>query len=116
MSIGTSTSLKDFGEDIHFFFDIFSNTDSKTDAITARWLALAPKSAYAHLARANHYRGIAITARGEETIDKVKPADMRRMSESIDRAIPLLREAISRTEIDACLRLAVRPRHARLEA
>ena len=75
------------GEDIHVALEAFGAADGETDRISARWLELAPGSAYANLARAEHLRG-------NDWVSKTPREQLRRMSELLQQAIPLFREAI----------------------
>ena len=82
------------GEDIHVAVAAFSDANADTDRLSARWLQLAPGSAYANFARANYYRDAAWNARGGKWASETPRESMRRMTEAAGRAIPLFREAI----------------------
>lgn len=87
-------SEDDFGEDIDAALETFYGTDADADRVSERWLALAPESAYAHLARANHLRGRAGAARGGAWAQKTQKENFRRMEDLLAQAIPLYRAAI----------------------
>ncbi len=87
-------SEDDFGEDIDAALETFYGADADADRVSERWLALAPESAYAHLARANHLRGRAGAARGGAWAQKTPKANFRRMEDLLVQAIPFYRTAI----------------------
>lgn len=82
------------GEDIHIAVEAFSDANADTDRVSERWLQLASSSAYANLARANYYRNAAWNARGGKWASETSRESMRRMTEAVERAIPLFRKAI----------------------
>jgi len=82
------------GEDIHVAIGAFSDANADTDRVSARWLELAPASAYAHLARANYYRDAAWNARGGKWASETPRESLRRMTDMVDQAVPLFRRAI----------------------
>lgn len=88
-------SEENFGEDIHEVFGPLGEADAETDRISARWLALAPESAYANLARARFYQGSAWNARGSKWASRTPRDNMLRMTEFVDLAVPLFRKAIA---------------------
>lgn len=83
------------GEDIHVAMGHFSGTGAEVDRISARWLELAPRSAYARLARATHLHRLAHAARGGRWVSEVPAEDLRRMSELAGQAIPLYQQALA---------------------
>ncbi len=85
-------SKKNFGEDIHFVFDQFGASE-EADRISARWLELAPRSAYAQLARGEYYRSMAWKSRGGNWASETPRDNMRRMGEYVEQALPYLRKA-----------------------
>jgi len=87
-------SNDDFGEDIDAALETFYAAGADADRVSERWLALAPGSAYAHLARANHLRGRAGAARGGAWAQKTPKENFRRMEELLAQAVPLYRAAI----------------------
>ncbi len=82
------------GEDIHVAIGAFNDANADTDRVSARWLELAPGSAYANLARANYYRDAAWNARGGKWASETPRESMRRMTDMVEQAVPLFREAI----------------------
>jgi tetratricopeptide (TPR) repeat protein len=87
-------AASDYGEDIHYAFNALTDASPETDALSAAWLEKAPRSGYAHLARASFYAGSAWRARGKKFAAETPPENMRKMSEFADKAIPLFDEAI----------------------
>ena len=83
----------DFGEDIHYVFDQFIRADGEADRISAQWLARQPDGAYANLARASFYQGAAATARGGKYAAQTPRDNLRRMTEFVDKAVPLFERA-----------------------
>lgn len=83
-----------FNEAIHYVFDHIV-ADERSNALTARWLRMAPEDAYALLARASYYRRMAWKARGGRFAGETPAAQMARMSELVERAVPLYRKAIT---------------------
>lgn len=85
----------DFGEDVHEIFnrDVF-DASPESDRITAKWLQLAPHSAYANLARGSFLSSSAWEARGGKYASETPRASLRRMSEFVDEAIPYYEKAI----------------------
>lgn len=83
-----------FHEAIHYIFDTI-RADERSNELTSRWLRLAPEDAYALLARASYYRRMAWKARGGGFAGDTPAAQMTRMSELVERAIPLYRKAIA---------------------
>ncbi len=84
------------GEDIHdvFNYGLFE-PDAESDRVTAKWLELAPQSAFAHLARGRFLSRSAWVARGSKFAAETPRENMRRMSELVEQAIPFLEKAIS---------------------
>lgn len=80
------------GEDIQCFYEDLQAT-ADTDALTARWLALAGDDAYALLARANYLRRAAWDARGKDFASEVTPEGWQRVRQYSREAIPLYRRA-----------------------
>lgn len=89
-------SEKDFSEDIHEFFNrgVF-DASPESDRVTAKWLELAPRSAYANLARGSFLSSSAWEARGTKYASETPGASLRRMSELVGEAIPFYEKAIS---------------------
>lgn len=83
----------DFGEDIHYVFRQFRDTDGEADRVSARWLERQPDSAYANLARASYYRYSAWAARGSKFAAETPRDNLRTMTELVDKAVPLLERA-----------------------
>ncbi len=83
-----------FHEAIHYIFDTI-RADERSNQLTSRWLRLAPEDAYALLARASYYRRMAWKARGGGFAGDTPVAQITRMSELVERAIPLYRKAIA---------------------
>jgi len=86
-------------EDIHFFFDDLQADDS-TDALTTRWLALAPDDAYATLARATYLKDAAWKARGGKFAAEVPAEAWQQVYAYTKEAIPLYHRA---AELDPAL-------------
>lgn len=86
-------SKTDFGEDIHLVFGHFRISNEGADRISARWLELAPGSAYANHARGEYYRDLAWQSRGENWASETPRDNMRRMSGFVEQAIPYFRRA-----------------------
>jgi len=84
----------DGGEDIHVAIEAFDGS-AEAGHLSERWLQLAPQSPYANLARANHHRDAAWTARGTKWAEETPREQMRRMSALVDQAVPLFRKAIA---------------------
>ena len=85
----------DFGEDIHYMLDGFGDVGGEGDRLTARWLELAPDSAYAYHARGVFLLGAAGKARGTRSAALTPPADMRRMSKLVALAVVRLQKALA---------------------
>jgi len=87
---------RDPGEDIHYAFDVFDDQLhlAKVDAWTAAWLQQRPDSPYANLARGVFYETSAWDARGTKFSRQTPRENLRRMSDFVGRAIPLLDTAI----------------------
>ena len=83
-----------FHEAIHSLVDKIE-ADERSDTLTSRWLRAAPDDAYALLARATFYRKAAWEARGEKYASETAASQMSRMSELVERAVPLYRKAIA---------------------
>ena len=89
-------SEQDFSEDIHEIFNrgVF-DASPESDRITAKWLQLAPRSAYANLARGSFLSSSAWEARGGKYASETPGASLRRMSELVGEAITYYEKAIS---------------------
>ncbi|TDK21521.1 hypothetical protein E2F46_14910 [Luteimonas aestuarii] len=83
------------GDEIHLAIARFSDVDDDADRISTRWLELAPRSAFAHMARAAHIHRLARAARGGAYVRDTPRENMRRMSELAAEAIPLYQQAIA---------------------
>lgn len=81
-------------EDIHVVVAGFRDAGPEADRVSARWLSLAPRSAWAHLARGNHFRAAAWKARGSRWARETPDASMRRMRVFAGQAVPMFREAL----------------------
>ncbi|HVK52784.1 MAG TPA: hypothetical protein VM469_13715 [Pseudoxanthomonas sp.] len=86
-------------EDIHYFFDDLQ-ADEATDALTTRWLALAPDDAYATLARATYLKDAAWKARGGKFAAQVPAEAWQQVAAYTKEAIPLYHRA---AELDPAL-------------
>lgn len=84
----------DGGEDIHVAIEAFDASE-EAGRLSERWLQLAPRSPYAHIARANHYRAAAWKARGDRWAEETPREQLRRMSALVAQAVPLFRKAIA---------------------
>jgi tetratricopeptide (TPR) repeat protein len=82
------------GEDIHRDFSSIRWGDAD-EALTRRWLELAPDSAFALAARGHFWRNVAGVARGEDVIGNTPPAALARMQEAGSEAIGLLQRAVA---------------------
>jgi|GEM_PF-857882 len=80
------------GEDIHYFYEDLE-ADADTDALTARWLTLAPDDAYALLARANYLRRAVWKARGGKYAAEVGQDRWKLVNQYSREAFPLYRRA-----------------------
>ena len=88
-------SEQDFSEDIHQIFDrALFDASPESDRVTAKWLELAPGSAYANLARGQFLVSSAWDARGGKYASETPRADLRRMSELAGDAIPYLEKSL----------------------
>lgn len=87
-------SATDYSEAIHELFNYRFDAGEESDRVSAKWLALSPGSAFAHLARASHLASAAIQARGARYAASTPRENFRRMSELADQAISLYRQAI----------------------
>lgn len=86
----------DASEDIHGTFDyLLTGGGAEIDRITAAWLAQAPDSAYANLARGAYFNGAAWKARGGDAASATPRENLRRMSELVEMAIPFYEKAVS---------------------
>lgn len=81
-------------ESIHRFFQELSNVPKDGLRITERWVALAPKSALAAIARGSALKGAGWEARGEEWARKTTDMQMRVMTAYFDQAEEEFRRAI----------------------
>lgn len=89
-------SRDDFSEDIHRLFSSkFFDASPQSDRVTAKWLQLAPGSAYANLARGNFLSAAAWEARGTKYASDTPRANLQRMSDLTGQAIPYLEKAAS---------------------
>jgi tetratricopeptide (TPR) repeat protein len=86
-------SEQGFNDDIDNAFDVFV-ASPESDRVTAKWLELAPQSAYAHLARAMFLSNSGWAARGGKYASETPRASMHRMSELMGQAIPYFEKAI----------------------
>ena len=86
-------SEQDFSEDIDSAFDVFS-ASPESDRVSAKWLEVAPQSAYANLARGKFLSNSAWDARGSKYAAETPRASMRRMSELMGQAISYFEKAI----------------------
>jgi hypothetical protein len=86
----------DPNEDIHVFYRQFESPSEQADRLSSRWLSAAPKSAYAMLARGMYLREQAWKARGGKWVSETSADRMRRKSEIVAEAVPLLRAAYKR--------------------
>lgn len=82
-----------FSEEIHRFFELFQDANPQTDRITSRWLELAPRSAFALLARGSYLADSAWNARGGKWARETPRESMRAMSRLAGEAVPLIRQA-----------------------
>lgn len=87
-------STTDYSEAIHELFNYRFDAGEVSDRVSAKWLALSPDSAFAHLARASHLARAAIKTRGTGFAATVPRENFRRMSELADQAMAQYREAI----------------------
>ncbi|MFT3898110.1 MAG: hypothetical protein QM719_10530 [Thermomonas sp.] len=88
-------SDRDFGEDIHQIFDrALFDASPESDRVTAKWLELAPGSAYANLARGQFLVSSAWDARGGKYASETPRASLQRMSELAGEAIPYLEKSL----------------------
>lgn len=81
-------------EEIHVAIEAFDQSE-EAGRISGRWLELAPRSPYALLARANHYKDAAWDARGGKWASETPIEQMRRMGVLAEQAVPLFRRAIA---------------------
>lgn len=87
-------SVEGFSEEIHNTFEyLLTNSDEKTDQLTASWLEKAPDSAYAHMARGSYYFASAWNARGENYSSETSQESLRRMSAFVEKSISHLEKA-----------------------
>jgi hypothetical protein len=89
-------SKEDFSEDIHVFYRQFKSASAETDRVSARWLSLAPKSAFALMGRGMYLEELAWDARGAKWASETSQQKMRKKTEIVDQAVPLLRAALKR--------------------
>lgn len=69
------------------------DASAESDAISTEWLAKAPQSAYANIARGIYLSGKAGQARGGEYVRNTPRENMERMSALFAEAMPLLRKS-----------------------
>lgn len=85
-------------EGIHDTFNFLLTRKEESERIgriTESWLAQAPDSAYANLARGAYFNGAAWKARGSKYAAETPKEALRRMSELAEEAIPFLEKALS---------------------
>ncbi|MBX9402772.1 DUF4034 domain-containing protein [Lysobacter sp. BMK333-48F3] len=80
-------------EQIFRSLDAFDESE-QAGRIARRWLDLAPDSAYAHAAWANHHQQLGWNARGGGTASETGPERFGRMQAAFDVAIPEFRRAL----------------------
>jgi tetratricopeptide (TPR) repeat protein len=86
-------SKTDFSEVIHS--DVESIDESEqSNKLTQRWLEKAPNSPFALTLRAQYFRKMARSVRGEKYVKDTPPENMRRMSEYAQQAIDLYQQAL----------------------
>lgn len=93
-SLGRHFSEDAFDEGIDIAFELFKGSNQEIDRVSAAWLRQRPKSAYAHLVRAQYFDAAAGEARGGKFAPETPRENFRRMSELAAKAIPLYEEAI----------------------
>jgi hypothetical protein len=92
----THFTKDDGSEDIHVFYRQFESPSEQANRVSARWLSAAPKSPYAMLARGMYLREQAWKARGDKWASETSADRMRRKSEIVAEAVPLLRASYKR--------------------
>jgi tetratricopeptide (TPR) repeat protein len=94
-SLARHFSGADASEDIHLTFNyLLIQGGAEIDRMTAAWLEQAPGSAYANLARGAYFNGAAWKARGTKFASETPGANLRRMSDLVEAAIPYFEKAI----------------------
>ncbi len=87
-------SANNFSEAIHYDFWGFSETDARADAVSQRWLALAPNSPFANHARGRYLARLAWTARGTRVMSETPEANVRNMNKFAAEAVEALGRAL----------------------
>ena len=80
-------------EQIFRSLEVFDKSAPARD-VAERWLKLAPESAYAHAASANHYKNVGWAARGTRSVSNIPPEQLEQMGQSFAKAIPLYLKAL----------------------
>lgn len=70
------------------------DASEQAGTLAERWLALAPESAYAHVALANHYMDQGTRARGTASVGHTSQRRLMSMDEAFGKAVPLYQQAL----------------------
>jgi tetratricopeptide (TPR) repeat protein len=80
-------------DQVFIAFDVFDTT-GRSGEIAQRWLSLAPKSPFAHVAAGVYYGSSGWQARGTRWARETPEDQLRRMSELFAKAVPLYLRAL----------------------
>jgi tetratricopeptide (TPR) repeat protein len=67
---------------------------SSAGTVAERWLKLAPESAFAHAALANHYKNAGWATRGTASVSDTPPEQFEKMGQLFAKAVPLYLKAL----------------------
>lgn len=80
-------------EQIFVAYRIFDDSE-RAGAVAAKWLQLAPRSAYANLAVASHHSATGWKARGTKFVNQTSETSLERMNQQFAVAVPIYLEAL----------------------